>query len=242
MLVKRVSTLAFTLLGSLILCGGLARADVLYTGTITLLSTDPTQLGRLNRDGNIPDWSAPKPFPGALNLTTSYHYEAISVQVPSGLSFLAITIDSNDANIFASLYDTAYLPDSSALNRGLDVNYLGDAGGSGNFFGTSPRFFQVVDQTAANSMSGFATVLLVLNETVTNAGLNSPVDVLVEGFCDTDFDGLGQCTGGGTGGGAVPEPGTLAPLCAGLIVLVAAYRRNRRSSSVAIISGGSPGK
>ena len=96
-------------------------------------------------------------------------------------------------------------------NRGLDVNYMGDAGGSGNFFGTDPRFFQVVDQTAANSPSGFGTVIVVLNETTTTgAGLNSPVGVLVEGFSDTAFD-------------EVPEPVTSTLLGAGLLVLVARY-------------------
>ena len=92
------------------------------------------------------------------------------------------------------------------------MNYLGDAGASGNFFGTDPRFFQVVDQTAANSPSGFGTVILVLNETATNGGLNSPVSVLVEGFSDTDFS-------------EVPEPVTSTLLGAGLLVLVVRYRR-----------------
>lgn len=216
------------------LCAGFANADVLYTNTVTLLSTDPTQLGRLSRNDIVSDWSAPKAFPGTINATTSYHYEAISVQVPSGLSFLQITIDSNNGDIFAAVYDTSYNPDPVALNRGLDVNYLGDAGASGNFFGTSPRFFQVVDQTAADSVSGFGTVILVLTETTTNGtGLDSPVDVVVEGFCDADFNGLGQCTGDGTGGGTgtVPEPGTLAPLGVAFTALIVAYRRKRRAAA-----------
>jgi len=212
-----------------VLCAGFAKADVLYTNTVTLLSPDPTQLGRLSRNGIAADWSFQEAFPGILNATTSYHYQAIPVVVPSGLSFLQITIDSNNTDIFAALYDTSYNPDPGALNRGLDVNYLGDAGGSGNFNGFSPRFFQVVDQTAADSVSGFGTVILVLTETTINGtGLNSPVDVLVEGFCDADFDGLGQCSGGGTG--TVPEPGTLAPLVAGFTALIVAYRRNRRAA------------
>ena len=92
---------------------------------------------------------------------------------------------------------------------------MGDAGGSANFFGTGdPRFFQVVDTTAANSPSGFGTVILVLNEsTNTGTGLNSPVNLLVEGFSDSGFS-------------EVPEPVTTSLLGAGLLVLVARYRRH----------------
>jgi hypothetical protein len=211
MLKKRCSS-AFALLSSLVLSGGLTKAAVLHTGTISLLSTDPTQLGRLSRNAIIADWSFQEPFPGTINPTTSYHYEAISVLVPNWLSFLQITIDSNNANIFASVYDTSYSPNPIAPNRGLDINYMGDAGGSGNFFGTSPRFFQVVDETAANSPTGFGTAVVVLNETTTGAGLNSPVGVLVEGFSDTDFD-------------EVPEPMTFALLGTGILALAVAYRR-----------------
>jgi len=212
MLVKRMPNRALTLLGTLALSSGLAQAAVLYTGTISLISTDPTQLGRLSRNGIPQDWSGQEPFPGVLNLTTSYHYETISVLVPNWLSYLQITIDSNNANILASAYDTSYTPDPLAANRGLDVNWLGDAGGSGNFFGTSPRFFQVIDQTAANSSTGFGTALVVLDETTnTGTGLNSPVDVLVEGFSDANFN-------------EIPEPVTFLLLGAGMVALAARYR------------------
>jgi hypothetical protein len=237
MLEKRLSRQVFALLGSILLSGGLAHADVLYDNTITLLSTDPTQLGRLSRNGTAADWSGPKTFPGVLNPTISYHYEAIAVTVPQGESFLQISIDSNNGNIFASVYDTSYDPDPLALNRGLDVNYMGDAGGSGNFFDTSPRFFQVVDLTAATSSSG-GTVIVVLTETTTTgAGLNSPVGLLVEGFADTCFDDTiadptcqapspgGGSTGGDGGSTDVPEPSTVTLLGAPLLALAVAYRR-----------------
>ena len=209
---KRRSSRTAALLGLLTLYGGLAQASVLYTGTVSLLSTDPTQLGRLNRDGVIPDWSFEKDFPGVFNPTLTYHYEAISVFVPSWFPFLQVSIDSNNANIFASAYDTSYNPNPIAANRGLDINYLGDEGASENFFGTSPRFFQVVDQTAANSASG-GTLIMVLNETVTNGGLDSPVGVVVEGFSDTGFNEV------------TPEPVSATLLGAGLLVLAVRYRR-----------------
>src|SRR5450631_2907108 len=154
---KRGSTRVFTLLGSLAVYAGMAHAAVLYTNSITILSTDPTQFGRLSRNGTPADWSFQEPFPGVINPTTAYHYEALSILVPSWLNYLQISIDSNNANIFASLYDTSYHPTAVLPNLGLDVHYMGDEGGSGNFFG-NPAFFQVVDQTAANAKSGFGTV------------------------------------------------------------------------------------
>jgi hypothetical protein len=202
-------------MGSLVLFGGLAQAAVLYTNTVSILSTDPTQLGRLSRNGVPQDWSGQELFPGVLNATTSYHYKAISVLVPNWLSFLQITIDTPNTNTFGSMYDTSYNPDPTASPfLGLDVNWMGDAGTSGNFFGTDPLFFQVVDTTAANSPSGFGTVILVLNETTTTgAGLNTPINVLVEGFSDTGFD-------------EVPEPVSSTLLGAGLLGLLARYRRS----------------
>ena len=211
MLDKRRCSRIFALLGSLVLSGGLAQAAVLYSNTLSIQSTDLTQLGRLSRNGIPQDWSGQEPFPGVINTTTSYHYVAVSILVPNWLSFLQITVDSNNANIFAAMYDTSYNPNPISPNRGLDVNWLGDAGASGNFFGTDPRFFQVVDATAASS-SGFGTAILVLGETTTNGGLNSPVNLLVEGFTDTDFN-------------EVPEPVTSTLLGAGLLVLAVRHRR-----------------
>ena len=52
MLKKRHYSRTAALLGLLIMYSGLAQASVLYTGTVSLLSTDPTQLGRLSRDND----------------------------------------------------------------------------------------------------------------------------------------------------------------------------------------------
>ena len=66
---------------------------------------------------------------------------------------------------------------------------------SGNFFGVDPLFFQVVVPAGHH-------LILVLNETATNGGLDLPGDILVEAFADTDFTDL-------TPRPTAPEPGTL---------------------------------
>jgi hypothetical protein len=95
---------------------------------------------------------------------------------------------------------------------------MGDPGGSGNFFG-NPLFFQVVDQTAFNSPTGVATLIVVLNETTTTGtGLNSPVGLLVEGFSDTGYDEF-------------PEPLSSTLIGTGILALAVAYRRRGRLPS-----------
>jgi len=199
----------FALLGTL-LCAGFAQAAVLFDSTVTLASSDPTQLGRLSRNAIIADWSFQEPFPGVINPTTTYHYKTVAVLVPNWLSFVQISIDSENPNIFASAYDTSYNPDPLAANRGLDINYMGDEGTSGNFFG-NPAFFQVIDSTAANSPTGFGRLIVVLNETTTNGGLNSPLGLVVEGFSDVSFN-------------EIPEPATYTLLGAGILLMVSRYR------------------
>src|SRR5438128_1300263 len=118
-----------------------AQAGVLLDVTSALQLSDPTQLGRLSRNGIIQDWAGSEPFPGIINGSTSYHYAAYLVNV--GLSnFIQIDFDSTSANTFVSAYQTSYSPPD------LTTNWLGDGGASGNFFGTDPRFFNVIAAVA----------------------------------------------------------------------------------------------
>src|SRR5689334_19672918 len=128
-----------TLLVGLFIATGTAQALPLLDVTDALSLTDPTQMGRLSRDGVPSDWSATKPFPGVLNTTTAYHYHAYLIDV--GLApFIQIILDSNSVNLFVSAYDTAYLPNSAgAPNFGFNLNYLGDAGFSGDPFPGDPQ-------------------------------------------------------------------------------------------------------
>src|SRR5689334_3378232 len=108
--------LAIVLAGALF--AALANATVLADISSALTSADPTQLGRISRNGIASDWSTPKPFPGVINPTTSYNYHTYSVNVQAG-SFVQVLIDSLSANTFVSAYLGSYNP-----SAGLGVNYL----------------------------------------------------------------------------------------------------------------------
>jgi hypothetical protein len=184
-----------------------ARAAVLLDVSSALSLSDPFQLGRLSRN-NIPqDWTGGEPFPGVINPTTSYRYHTYAVNV--GLTpFVQVLFDSISTDTFISAYDTSYLPGSAgAPGFGFNVNWLGDAGGSGNFFGVDPLFFQVLAQT--NHL-----LVLVVSETVgANAGVGDPFHLTAEGFVDSEFND-------------VPEPGSL--LLGAIGVGLATLRRRRR--------------
>lgn len=193
--------------------GGVAHASVVYTGTMTLSSGDATQLGRLSRNNVPQDWSGSEAVPGAINTGTSYHYQTMTLDMDlllDGLTpgpYVQVTIDSLSTNTFLSAYLDAYDP----VNKSL--GWLGDAGNSGNSFGGDPRFFQVVVPTGHD-------LVLLLNETTTNAGLGAPANLLVESFQDTEFTDLEPQPQG-----SVPEPVSMALVLAALGAVAATRRR-----------------
>ncbi|MFL6447058.1 MAG: PEP-CTERM sorting domain-containing protein [Bryobacteraceae bacterium] len=176
-------------------CSG---ATIFDSGLATLKATDPIQRGRLSRNGVFSDWSAPEPFPGVVNPTASFRYATFVlpyVEYP----YIQIMFDdvSGTAQTFASAYLNSYVPNNTAPNFGLNINYLGDEGFSGNAFGSVPNAFQVV-------MPLGGTLVLVVNDaSTTGAGIGQPFRLLVEGFISTDFND-------------VPEPATFGLLAAAL--------------------------
>lgn len=195
--------------GSRLLLSALLSASFSFSATIfdsglaTVKATDPIQTGRLSRSGVPSDWSVPKAFPGVLNTAISYHYTTFvlpSIMYP----YIQITIDdvSGTAQTLASAYLNAYTPNAIAPNFGLNINYLGDAGTSGNYFGTDPVAFQVV-------MPIGGTLVLVVND-ASGSGIGQPFRLLVEGFVNTSFNDA-------------PEPATYGlfavALCLGLAVV-----------------------
>jgi hypothetical protein len=196
---------------------GMAQATVITTITDFLVATDPTQTGRLSRNGIAQDWSGGEAFPGVINTTIVYHYQTYSINV-GNTPFIQIEIDSLSTNTFLAAYDTAYLPNSGGTpNLGFDTNWLGDAGSSGNFFGTDPLFFQVIVPANHN-------LILVVNQTATGTtglGNTNPYTITVEGFIDSAF----------TDPAAAPEPAGVLLSSGGLLVLsLAGFARKRAQS------------
>ena len=194
--------IAFVLLGALLLAS-VAQADLLTTFTSSISSTDPTQLGRLVRSGVPSDWSGPKAFPGINNTTTTFRYHTYSVN--SGVTpYLFITMDSVAANTFASVYFPSYNPTTTGTNHNMDVNYVGDAGSSGNYFGVDPISFEVY-------VPKFSNFLIVVN-TSSTAGIGQPFNITVQGFIDDQFT-------------PTPEPGTLVLFWSGIVGVAGLIRR-----------------
>jgi len=202
---RMVSKIAFVLLGSLLLAS-LAQADTLTTFTASIAANDPTQLGRISRNGVPSDWSGLKPFPGIINPSTVYNYHTYSVN--SGVTpFILITIDSVPGNTFASAYLPSYNPSNVPPNNGLDINYIGDAGRSGNIFGVDPVSFEVFVPVRTN-------FLLVVN-TSSNTGIGQPFTITVQGFLDDQFT-------------STPEPSSLILLGSGALGVAGLVRRKLR--------------
>ncbi|MBV8831047.1 MAG: PEP-CTERM sorting domain-containing protein [Acidobacteriaceae bacterium] len=179
---------------ALTLTTALADAAVIFDSGVTELTvSDPDQAGRLNRNGVVSDWSTQKPFPGIVNSTLLYHYTTYTI---SDVLYPYIQVSFDDiagtALTFASAYLNSYQPNGSDASNGLDINYLGDAGASGNYFGTDPRVFQVIIPSGSN-------LVIAVNGTGTNANpaTGQPYRVIVEGFTDTQFHDV------------IPEPASL---------------------------------
>lgn len=164
---------------ALLFCSA-ASATVLLDVSSSLTLADPTQLGRVFRNtASVSDWSVAKAFPGISSSSTSHHYRTYTI--PAGIiglaRFVQISVDDPATTNFVVAYNNAFVPDSFAANRGLDVNYLGDNGGSGPRFGNM-RYFQVVVPPGRD-------LVLHISEVSPSGGISQPFRILAEGFTDT---------------------------------------------------------
>ena len=160
-------------------------------------------------------------FPGVINIGTTYKYETFNVHV-GGAQFIQIDFDSIVTSTFVSAYQTSYAPDSAGPpNFGFDINWLGDAGTSGNFFGTDPLFFNVIAQPNSN-------LVVVVNETTGDtgpaSGIGKPFHLTVEAFYDTNFS-------------ETPEPSAIL-LCLGGLAILFGRRGSKKAVAAAVIVAG----
>lgn len=193
------------------LCGTAALAVDVASGSVSLTPADLQQLGRLSRNGLQQDWTGSEPYPGEVNLTTAYSYTTLSVAFAPNAThdvYYDITFDDVATDLFASAYLGSYDPTNKALN------WLGDAGTSGNYFGTDALFFDVV-VPAGHSL------LLLFNST-TGRGPTSTANYFVQAFSDTEYnEAFPQAA-------AVPEPASWAMMLIGFGAVGGVLRARRK--------------
>lgn len=193
-----------------------AQASTIFSTVGSLSSSDLTQTGRLSRNGIQQDWAGTELFPGVINTTTTFHYKTYVVNV--GITpFIQIDFDSVPANTFVSAYLTSYLPNSAGSpNFGFDQHWLGDAGLSGNFFGTDPLFFNVIVPVNGN-------LVVVVNE-VSPVGLGQAYGLTVEGFLDSEYTDPPS---------AVPEPSSALLIGTSLLPIILLARKRNAAKAAA---------
>ena len=185
-----------------------AAVDV-ASGQISVLPTDAPQLGRLSRNGVPQDFAGDEPYPGEINPGTSYRYATLLVPFEPNRSqavYYDITFDDVDTDLFASAYVGRYDP----IRK--NVRWLGDAGTSGNYFGTDPLFFDVV-------VPAGKSLLLVFNST-SGIGPTSTANYFVQAFSDSEYDETFLPT-------TIPEPAAWTLMVAGFGLIGVAARHRR---------------
>ena len=189
----------------------LAHAETISDFNAILTASSPTQLGRPSRNNVQQTWNGDEPFPGIINTTTRYAYQTytFSASLFVGANWIEITaFDTLSSNAdFVSAYASSYNPASPT------TGWLGDAGYTGNYFGTDARYFDVFVPFGQN-------LTLVVNDTAV-AGLNDPIAIDVSAYGDNAY------------GDAVPtpEPSTLITLGTGLAGIATIARRKFKQLS-----------
>lgn len=207
------------LIGAAMVAGFVATPAIAFDvieGDVSLGAGDAIQTGRLVRN-NVAgqDFAGSEVFPGTNNPTVQYHFATFDASfAPNAVQdvYYLINFDDDATDLFASAYNGSYDPTNKALN------WLGDAGQSGNYIfypglPGDPLFFGV-------KVARGGSLTLVVNDTIAGLGTSSSAHYLVQAFSDVDYD---------DDFASVPEPASWAMLVAGFGAVggVARYRRQR---------------
>ena len=210
---------------ALVALGGPAASasDLLPYETTSITAANPTQSGRLSRNGVQQTWDpavdGETAYPGAINTSTTYNYETFTftpAQIGNGQYVQVDISEPNAADLFASAW-TSYAGTSSVKSG---TGWLGDAGGSEDYAFTSipptpqdTRFFNVTVPTGDS--------LTVVVNTSAATALGESFGIEVESFSDTAYTDATLA--------AVPEPSTWAMIGASALGGLAVFRRRKQT-------------
>lgn len=142
------------------------------TGSGSITNSDPTQNGRMTRNGVVSTCAANKPFPG-INDTALRHFDQYSfTNAGSATACATFTVSNACAN---NLYYATYLGSFNPAN--IAENFLGDPGST------------ATTQTWSVNVPAGQTVVLVVHEVTANAGCGS-YNFTISGL---PTDGGGAC-------------------------------------------------
>ena len=190
-----------------------AHAKTITNFTTTLTTANATELGRFSRNSVPQDWSGSETYPGVINTTTPYYYAVYSFS--SALFAGAPYVEINTFEVANTLvyFLAAYAGSYNANNR--SVNWLGDAGFSGNYQTNDGGDFQVILPSGSD-------LILVLNTTGGGtAGLGTAININVAAYADTLYS---EPT-------PVPEPSAWLMLGTGLFATAGAVRRKLQTAA-----------
>jgi hypothetical protein len=134
-----------TLTAGLVLAVGAAALSIIFNGSIA--ASDPTQTGRLGRDGVISSCAAAKPSPGLVVASGARHYDSYTYTNSSGSGECVTVGLTQTSGTLGELFTAAYLGSFNPSDP--SVNYLADPGTSPGALNTpvTYAFFLPAGQT-----------------------------------------------------------------------------------------------